>query len=586
MPKKKLWFKLLMIYLLALVIPLAALTAFTMFLLNKQTYQNASQLIQNNLSIVSTNVDSLLRNAEYSLGPVFSDGELKNDLKKLVPFDERATDADHAHTQRIIDDLYRYASYNIRVLSMDLYTFPGETFFSTGLSITKGSIHNSYDLERSPWYQTFLTAPDQAWMALYFIYEDEPQLIRYFPLVTGRSSDTTQVVSVSVSLRNVMDTIGENSFSTNSTLFLTDANGNLFLGSGIQSYEDFLHSRDQVGTNLAGATTLELNGVEYCIFQHRSSFSLLNYTYIVPAWEVNNVNSISRAYTLVVVVFVLAVLLISIFGIFHYIVSPVTHLFSAMDRVGQGELSVRLPVTRQDEIGMVSKNFNSMAADLEKLVEENYRINLFKKELELKFIISQINEHFLYNTLDAIHWSARKYNNQEISTVVSRLSRFYRNVLSNGRDVITVRQVAEIMESYLYVQKFRMQERLNYTVEIDPDTQSFKVLKYLFQPLVENAVLHGVAKRAEGGAVTVRLMVAENNLRFSVSDNGVGIPHDQLTQLLIEIYLSDSEIEGNFALKNINAQLRLYYGESHFLHIESIENIGTTVWFEVPIVRD
>lgn len=583
MPKKKLWFKLLLIYLLVLVLPLTVLTSFTMFLLNKQVYRNTSQLIQNNLNIVSTNVDSVLRNAEYSLGPVFSDIGLKNDLNNLLPFDARSTDADHIRTQQIISALYKYASYNITALSMDVYSFRGNTFFSTGMNITKRTINNNYNLSGSRWYQTFLSAPGQAWMSLNFVYEDEPQLIRYFRLLTTRGSETTEIISVSVSLRTILDTIGEDSFSTNGTLIVTDSSGNLFLDSGALSYADYEQNRERVGSNLLGAATLELDGEEYFIYELQSSFSLLNYTYIVPAREANNVNSISQAYTLIIIAFMLAVPLLSIYFIFHYIVTPVTQLFSAMDRVGQGNLSVRLPETRQDELGMVSRNFNSMAADLEKLVEENIRINIFKKELELKFIISQINEHFLYNTLDAIHWSARKYDNREIATVVSNLSRFYRNVLSSGQDAVTVKQVGEIIESYLGVQKFRMQERLTYTIQISPEALSCRVLKYLFQPLVENAVLHGVAKRPEGGRVMVRLTAEGKNLRFSVTDDGVGIPHEDLTRLLTDIYLSDSDRKENFALKNINAQLRLYYGEYYFLHIESTENVGTTIWFEVPM---
>ena len=223
-----------------------------------------------------------------------------------------------------------------------------------------------------------------------------------------------------------------------------------------------------------------------------------------------------------------------------------------------------------------------MVSRLGSLIQDNIAIKEQEKDLELKFILSQVIEHFLYNTLDSIHWSAMKQHNDEICQVVSRLSRFYRNTLSNGQDIIPVSQVQEIIESYLYVQKFRMQERLTYRVEVDPELANCRVLKYLFQPIVENAVHHGVTCRAQGGHVEIQFTRQGQRLCFSVTDTGYGIPREKLAEIQARIHSRDAS-DSCFALRNVSAQLAHYYGPECQLHIESEEGAGTRVWFWVPI---
>jgi two-component system, sensor histidine kinase YesM len=274
-------------------------------------------------------------------------------------------------------------------------------------------------------------------------------------------------------------------------------------------------------------------------------------------------------------------LLIVVFYLRFY--RPVTHLFAGMHRVESGDLSVSLPTGRKDEVGYIYDRFNKMVQSLKQLIDENYRIQLNKKDSQLKLLLSQINEHFLYNTLDCIHWLAQKGAVQDISDIVFRLSRFYSLSLSSGRDSIPVRDILAIIESYIYIQKLRKPGTFEYICHCDPSLEESLVSKYLFQPLVENALLHGIEDGMENGRIDVTFERRGALLRFEVKDNGRGIAPGRMREIQQCLVERSPTPDTAFALANINSQIKLLYGEGYGLSIESQEGVGTRVWMEIPV---
>jgi len=255
-------------------------------------------------------------------------------------------------------------------------------------------------------------------------------------------------------------------------------------------------------------------------------------------------------------------------------------------KVGEGDLSVRLLVHSHDEIGQIYYYFNEMLENLNVLIKENYENKLIKKETELKYIQSQINEHFLYNTLDAIHWIAKKNDVPEISKIIFSLSKFFRMVLSEGDDTIPLAHIIEIFTHYVTLLNIRMEQKIMYSYHVDVGLENIKVLKYIFQPLLENAILHGIGNGETGDEVKVSFTrTANHTIRFSVSDNGIGIDpiHLQMIQKNICQDSFQAQDDKYFALTNINQQLRLFYGTDYSLCIESELGNGTTAYFEIPI---
>jgi two-component system sensor histidine kinase YesM len=226
-----------------------------------------------------------------------------------------------------------------------------------------------------------------------------------------------------------------------------------------------------------------------------------------------------------------------------------------------------------------------MAENIQKLIEENYSSKLINKEAQLKNLQDQLNEHFLYNTLDSIHWLARKENAEQASQMVFALANFYRISLSAGHDIIPVRDVVQMIRNYLYIQKLRMQEVINYTIICAPSLEDTLMPKGLLQPLVENALVHGLKSLNRPGEIRVVLEDIFPCMRVTVADNGRGFTKEKLRQIQDQLESPDSFRDQSFALKTVQSQLRLYYNSGNSVHIETAPEKGAIIWFEAPIIE-
>ena len=226
-----------------------------------------------------------------------------------------------------------------------------------------------------------------------------------------------------------------------------------------------------------------------------------------------------------------------------------------------------------------------MAANIQKLIEENYASKINFKEAQLKNLQDQVNEHFLYNTLDSIHWLARKENAAQASQMVFALANFYRISLSAGNDIIPVRDVVNMITNYLYIQKLRMKDAVSYHVSCDPSLDDALMPKRLLQPLIENALVHGLKDHGKPLEIRVLLEKTSDNIRVSVADNGSGFTEERLKQVQEQLGPSCAAANQSFALKTIQSQILLYYNINYCINIESAPGKGALVWFEVPVMR-
>ncbi|MBA2941362.1 sensor histidine kinase [Paenibacillus sp. CGMCC 1.16610] len=262
---------------------------------------------------------------------------------------------------------------------------------------------------------------------------------------------------------------------------------------------------------------------------------------------------------------------------------PVRMLLWSMRRAREGDFDVQIMDERKDEFGMLYHGFNTMVTRIKDLIDEVYIQKLLKKETQLKMMASQINAHFLYNTLDSIHWISRIYKVDEISTMIFGLSKYLRISLSEGNDFVTVKESVELLESYLSIQKVRYQDKFTVNMYIDSAMLNHKVLKFVFQPLVENAIYHGLENKRGKGRLDIRWKLDGQILHFEVEDDGIGIQPDKMAELTAMMASDEWEGEHNFALRNIHSQIQLTYGKEYGLSIESTPGSGTTVKLVLPL---
>ena len=258
---------------------------------------------------------------------------------------------------------------------------------------------------------------------------------------------------------------------------------------------------------------------------------------------------------------------------------PILKLQKAMKTVSRGDMTVRIEDKRTDEFGELNEGFNRLVGELDQLIthisESKERENLAKYQM----LQSQINPHFLYNTLESIRMMAVLRDEEEISEALISLSKLFRYCIRQGDRLVTVREELQQAKNYLFLQSLRYQERLQVIYQVDEQVLNRQMPKVLLQPLLENAFAHGLQDREETGVITITVGQAENGTSFAIHDNGCGIDSESLASIRLKLEEGTAESIG---LANVNERLRLYYKSAEGLRIESTPGEGTTVSFTIP----
>lgn len=295
---------------------------------------------------------------------------------------------------------------------------------------------------------------------------------------------------------------------------------------------------------------------------------------IIGVFPVENFNSDARAsiVNLLAVLSVLSVLLgFIIYFLTNVLLRRVKILVKAMKQVKENNLDVSVPVSATDEFGELALNFNHMTARIHDLVETVYKIQLLERDAELRALEAQINPHFLYNTLATISWVGRRGNREEVVRISNSLAKYYRLVLSKGGTTIAVRDEIDMVRAYLQIQKIRFGEMFDVEYRLDSEVMGFMIIKNLLQPLVENALNHGIEPKRSHGTLIVRVELRNGDLVMQVIDDGVGMDGRTLSEV------SSGRVErtsGGYAVKNVMERLKAYYEKGHSFEVFSRPGIG------------
>lgn len=261
-----------------------------------------------------------------------------------------------------------------------------------------------------------------------------------------------------------------------------------------------------------------------------------------------------------------------------------------MKKAESGDLSIRYKGDRKDEIGMLGRSFNTMLAQINNLLDLTELQARQKREAELQALQAHIKPHFLYNTLDTINWMARKKGAMDVAEVVESLSQLFRIGLSKGNDMILLEQEIEHIYSYLQIQKARYKEKLNFNITIDPKLNNLSVIKLVLQPIVENAIYHGIKERRGPGHIEIIGEEQDGKLVLRVLDDGKGIPKEKLLKLNENLSVTFDSIEEmrkmnkvGYGVMNVQARIKLTFGDPYGLSIKSEYGKGTIVTILLPI---
>lgn len=268
------------------------------------------------------------------------------------------------------------------------------------------------------------------------------------------------------------------------------------------------------------------------------------------------------------------------------ITRPIRKLSEVTDQVAKGNLTVRSDVKTGMEVSTLSNSLNTMIDKINELLEQITKEQVRLRKAEFELLQSQINPHFLYNTLDAIIWLAEAGEQKKVVSMVGNLSEFFRTSLNQGKDIISIREEIQHVRSYLEIQQVRYQDILKYEIQVPRELNKYMIPKITIQPLVENALYHGIKNKRGPGRITVGAKREEEYFVIFIEDNGIGINKERLEQVRNKILYKTSAGNDIYGLYNVNERIRLNFGEKYGISIESIYGEKTTVSIILPYTRE
>lgn len=470
------------------------------------------------------------------------------------------------------------AIINVNHMVQEMSVLHGST--GNALSYETGIVHFDHVYEQ-PWYQEAVRAngamivyvPDQQARSIQpYWKEDRIYFIRIMDPYNLESQEKDLVITA-IAKSALMDIVEPLIPSNKTELSLSFKGKPVIVQSASELSDDsklFSHSSGE----MASGWELTIKQQEQEIL--KSNYQIRDFTYVI------------------MLVSILLAFSISIF-VYSGISKPLFRLSSQMKQVSIGNLNAFVQHQRQDELGYVMNTFNTMVSTQKQLIEDGYEKELHLAKSQFRLLQSQINPHFLYNTLDCIYTVSEEHDVHEVSEMVMNLANFFRVSLGKGRETFTVEETLEHLMYYIRIQQIRLMDRFTVSVHVQPEAKKVPLLRLLLQPLIENAIVHGLEKVAGKGSLTLTITLEEQCLHIVIQDTGIGLHEDALHALQEELAKigesrasmlvreEQSTSVQFFALKNVKSRLKLFYGEQADLHIESIAGEGTKVTVVIPV---
>ncbi|MEC0124687.1 sensor histidine kinase [Paenibacillus pabuli] len=457
-------------------------------------------------------------------------------------------------------------------------------------------------LTQEDWYKrasanpgifTVLGQPRERNITTHVRYKDN-EIVSVARSITDEASGRVLgVIMIDLKLRSVSQAARNVTLGKSGYVMVTDAEGRSVYMPEHPLVEQI--PADWFKSGDSGTFNAEADGKELLFLYQSSTFTGWRTVGVFPARE--SITEV-RQIQFYVVSFVFVVCLFGLSTSLWFsrsIAQPIFRLMSYMRRAETGNLMSGRWSDRADEIGMLGRSFNRMLAQIRQLISLNELKERQKREAEMRSLQEHIKPHFLYNTLDTIHWMARKEGANDVSEMVGALSRLFRIGLSKGNDFLALHAELEHITSYLQIQQTRYRNRLQYELIVPDDIRELFVLKLLLQPLVENAIYHGIKGRRGPGKIRVEAKTEQGKLLLLIQDDGAGMSGERLAemkQLLaspmesVETASLPGKAGKSYGMLNVQARLRLTFGEEYGIVLDSKEGKGTCVTIVHPLLHE
>ena len=386
-------------------------------------------------------------------------------------------------------------------------------------------------------------------------------------------------INAAINLHHLTDIVSNIDFYEGES-FIMDTSSNLYTKVQTISAQDTENIMNNVMLHLDTTSSFSLDKYTYYYTKIPANENWYLCTKVETANLTKETSSFILMLTSLLVLFTLITIVVCIY-LSRSITKPISNLNETMQKASSN-LQIVADQSDIEEINSLSRSFNQLIQKIDNLLKKIKEDAKLQRQSEIKVLQAQINPHFLYNTLDALNWKALQHQDTEMTTLIRSLCDFYRISLSNGDDFIPIKDEIKHVECYLKIQSIRFKNQFTYDLEVEPHLLSMYCLKILLQPLIENAITHGLRPLDYPGEIHIRIFTQENNIIMAVEDNGVGMSDQMLDE--VKNGLSNQALH-KYGLYNINQRIRLTYGETYGIHIQSQLNSGTKVTVTIPQIK-
>jgi two-component system sensor histidine kinase YesM len=539
--------------------------------IKESSVKNTLQLVQ----LVNENIESYMENMENISQIVINSSDAKNYL--TIETNKNAYAVKVEEQFEILKET-RDDIYNIGIVGKN----------GTYLINNHSTEINPYaDVKSLVWYQEALKGKK----AISSSHVQNIVIDKYSWVVTMSkairspfTNEVTGVFFIDLNYRSISNLCEEIDLGSQGYIFIVDKEGDIvyhpkqqliYSGFWEEEIDEIMSSQHTDFSNKDGSRMYTISksevtgwtvvGVSYFDEMLSSTNELINVYYFI-------------AVLLIGVAMVLAVLLT------NKITQPIRKLQESMRSVQDGNFEVNVgEVVGQDEIGSLIYSFQIMVQKIKQLIEHNTNVQEEKRKNELNTLQAQINPHFLYNTLDSIIWMAEGHDTKNVILMTSSLAKLLRKSISNKRELVTVAEEIEYTRSYLVIQKMRYKDKLKYSINVEDSVQGVEMVKLIVQPIVENAIYHGIKYKEGMGNIIIEASLMENDILIQVMDDGQGMNEEQLAHILDE---KETDMRKNsVGVWNVHRRIQLYYGIEYGISYVSSIGMGTIASIRLPNVR-
>ncbi|GIP34169.1 sensor histidine kinase [Paenibacillus sp. J2TS4] len=581
--------RLILLFLMVAVTPLALLGAFSYYKSAEVILEQVCGSILENLSQVNHSINYFVRDIEQLSMYIYSNEEIQEVLSKDK---DRSLFEKHNDRKKINGILESFLGFKNWDISIYLLGENGDRYF-TGELLPNS--YRDYNIHWGLFRKANLANGNVVWDTHYAMKKmDDFGVV----LSSGRmlkNIETNQPLGylvIDIMEPALADKYNKAQLYPGGEVFLLDRNGYVVSS---------LPSKHQVGTKLDQPYISKLLEERKGFFRisprergssaamvtfdtsEMTGFKLVN---VVPVSALTKEGNSIRNLTLIIIAICILFAFWLAYFLSNNVTGPLRKLRFLMRQVEEGNMNVTFAAGSNDEIGQLGRSFNTMLFNIKQLIREVYEKQLKLREAELKAIQAQFNPHFLYNALDSINWMARIHKVNDISKTVVSLGELLRFSIRKDREIIEVREDIQQIKNYLVIQNMRYRDKFEVHIEIEEEIESYFTLKLLLQPIVENAITHGLEMKEDKGTLRIIGRSRGERLEFIVEDDGVGMSPELLQVMRDGRYRSVTSEKTGIGLANVRRRLELYFSTHYEMEIESGPGQGTRIRIEIPILEE